>query len=146
MTQKEDLLIKDLSARIFYGTRVKVSNVWDEDKEIEKDIVDSLYCVFPDGYINTSTIDSDIPIKDVKPYLRSMSSMTDEEKEELSNLLPKDWNIEIDKLNTLYLDIIPSYAEVDLFFNIIDWLSRRHFDYNHLIEKGLALEAPEDMY
>ena len=29
---------------------------------------------------------------------------------------------------------------------VIDWLNAHHFDYRGLIEKGLALEAPEDMY
>ena len=28
----------------------------------------------------------------------------------------------------------------------IDWLNAHHFDYRGLIETGLALEAPEDMY
>ena len=28
----------------------------------------------------------------------------------------------------------------------VDWLNKHHFDYRGLIEKGLALEAPEDMY
>ena len=28
----------------------------------------------------------------------------------------------------------------------VDWLNEHHFDYRGLIEKGLALEAPEDMY
>ena len=28
----------------------------------------------------------------------------------------------------------------------IDWLNTYHFDYHGLIEKGLALEAPEGMY
>ena len=27
-----------------------------------------------------------------------------------------------------------------------DWLNSHHFDYRGLIEKGLALEAPENMY
>jgi hypothetical protein len=27
-----------------------------------------------------------------------------------------------------------------------DWYNAHHFDYRGLIEKGLALEAPEDMY
>jgi hypothetical protein len=29
---------------------------------------------------------------------------------------------------------------------LVDWLNEHHFDYRGLIEKGLALEAPEDMY
>ena len=28
----------------------------------------------------------------------------------------------------------------------VDWLNAHHFDYRGLIEKGLALEAPEGMY
>jgi hypothetical protein len=29
---------------------------------------------------------------------------------------------------------------------LIDWLNKYHFDYRGLIEKGLAIEAPEGMY
>ena len=29
---------------------------------------------------------------------------------------------------------------------IIDWLNKHHFDYRGLIEKELALKAPEGMY
>lgn len=30
--------------------------------------------------------------------------------------------------------------------NYFDWLNRHNFDYRGLIEKGLAIEAPEGMY
>ena len=30
--------------------------------------------------------------------------------------------------------------------DFIDWLNKNHFDYRGLIEKGLAIEAPKDMY
>ena len=30
--------------------------------------------------------------------------------------------------------------------SIVDWLNSHHFDYRGLIEKGLALEAPDGMY
>lgn len=29
---------------------------------------------------------------------------------------------------------------------VFDWLNAHHFDYRGLIEKGLAIEAPEGMY
>jgi hypothetical protein len=29
---------------------------------------------------------------------------------------------------------------------LIDWLNAHHFDYRGLIDKGLAIEAPEGMY
>ena len=31
-------------------------------------------------------------------------------------------------------------------YDFVDTLNKHHFDYRNLIEKGLALEAPEDMY
>ena len=36
--------------------------------------------------------------------------------------------------------------EISEFSKIYDWLNAHHFDYRCLIEKGLALEAPEGMY
>jgi len=66
------------------------------------------------------------------PYLRPMSSMTEEEKKIYSNFFISK---EIDNFD---FDI-PNY-------DTIDWLNAHHFDYRGLIEKGLALEAPEGMY
>lgn len=31
-------------------------------------------------------------------------------------------------------------------YEMINWLNAHHFDYQGLIEKGLALEAPEGIY
>jgi hypothetical protein len=36
--------------------------------------------------------------------------------------------------------------KISEFSEIYDWLNAHHFDYCGLIEKGLALEAPEEMY
>lgn len=134
MTQeeKELLLFRDLSSRLPYKPKVKVLSFWNEDKEVEEDIVDSVYCVMPDGYINTETIDSDISLEDIVLYLRPLSSMTDEESEEYNDLtnLMSDYDSTIEDIAT----------------KIIDWLNSHHFDYRGLIEKGLALEAPEGMY
>ena len=40
--------------------------------------------------------------------------------------------------NTVYMTLT--------FYEKEDWLNEHHFDYRGLIEKGLALEAPEWMY
>jgi len=58
-----------------------------------------------------------------KPYLRPMSSITKNEYEEETTLF--GWNTG---------------------WEHYDWLNAHHFDYRGLIEKGLALEAPEGMY
>lgn len=57
---------------------------------------------------------------DYKPYLFPLSSMTDEQKKEWLYTLSSDYNITYDT---------------------IDWLNKNHFDYQGLIEKGLAIDA-----
>ena len=69
------------------------------------------------GLFNLSLDDSQC-----RPYLRPMSSMTDDEKNEYE---------------TKIRGSLVSY---------FDWLNAHHFDYRGLIEKGLAIEAPEGMY
>lgn len=69
---------------------------------------------------------------DIKPYLRPLSSMTDEEKKEI-----QDKHIVI---------AINTSGKVETDANGFDWLNAHHFDYRSLIDKGLALEEPENMY
>lgn len=122
MTQEDkDLLFKDLSTRLPYHVKVKV---WLEDGTTEEgslDLEHNYADVLQDAfYYNV--------IKDIKPYLRSMSSMTEEEKEE-------------------YHKLCDSYYGV-YFYSVksIDWLNKKMFDYRGLIPMGLALEAHEGMY
>ena len=65
------------------------------------------------------------------PYLRPMSSMTEEERKELTEINCQG-NLAEHK-----------YA---VFYRSQDWLNAHHFDYRGLIEKGLAFEAPIEMY
>ena len=66
-----------------------------------------------------------------KMYLRPMSSMTEEEEKEYKQIAPGACVI-----NYIH---IPNIHQVE-------WLNAHHFDYRCLIEKGLAIEAPEGMY
>lgn len=128
-SEEKQQLLKDLCARVPYKPKVKVLHVWNKDKEIEEDIIDTVYCVLPDGYINTETIDSDIPFENIILYLRSPSSMTAKETIEWhETTLGQRW-ITLDNVE-----------------RCIDWLLVHHFDYRGLIPMGLALEAPEDIY
>ena len=129
LVEKEDLLLKDLCARLPYG-------VICEDMEGK---VRPLFGITPTQHF-VVTLDNVVDgtnnglkyctIDCVKPYLRSMSSMTEEEIDFLAcenlKLSFADWNI-------------PNYK-------FLDFLNAHHFDYRGLIEKGLALEAPEGMY
>lgn len=125
MTQEEkELVLKDICTRLPYGVHVEIS--WEYSKT---DVYTSLeYYEFPniDSLLN---IFWDEKCVSIKPYLRSMSSMTEEE----------------DMRRCAFLDDIEGGVE-DAIPNYIDWLNKHYFDYRGLISKGLALEAPVDMY
>ena len=110
MTQEEkDLLIKDLCARLPYGVKVHIHdlNIDDYDRNLVPEDI-SLFEIHRIG---------------IKPYLRPMSSMTEEEENKFGDVMFNFINGE-----TYYTD------------KQIDWLNAHHFDYRGLIEKGLALE------
>lgn len=83
-------------------------------------------------------------MKNIKPYLRPMESMTDGELIEFLKIRGMNLNSEelksFRKGETTIISTLPSYSRH------IDWLNMNKFDYCKLIPKGLALEAPEGMY
>ena len=124
MNKKDkELLLKDLSARLPYGVIVKYKS---QEREGQIKLGQGNI-----GYVAELGRGWWI---DCKPYLRPMSSMTEEDIKELNKI---DLNREIfsSRHLTYHLDGA-----------IIDYLNKHHFDYRGLIEKGLALEAPEGMY
>ena len=127
MTQEDkQLLLRDLSARLPYGIKVDHFGVI---KELLRVIPSSENVMV--GYDINNYEDS--VIEDIKPYLRPMSSITEEESLEYQKRLKIIQDIE----RTLHwCNTVES----------IDWLNAHHFDYRGLIKKGLALEAPEGMY
>ena len=68
-----------------------------------------------------------------KPYLRPLSTMTEEED--------KDWQFYKGRVAESCDELLGErIAELH------DWFNTHHFDYRGFIEKGFALEAPEEMY
>ena len=128
MTQEDkQLLLKDLSARLPYGVKVDVSRV-EEWRQL------TLTPFILANYYND--------IEKVKPYLRPMSSMTEEERRYLLEELGFDEDLENGELNDFGSYVYHSVNVLPLF----DWLNAHHLDFRGLIPMGLALEAPEDMY
>lgn len=129
MTQEEkDLLIIDLCGRIPYGLICK-SNSY-------KNIL-----------FNSSHI-SLIESEEIKPYLRPMSSMTEEEKKEFIHYAGYEVEESVNGRHYEYYlkDYVGTPETPICNYDAIDWLNAHHFDYRGLIEKDLALEAPENMY
>lgn len=79
---------------------------------------------------------------DLKPYLRPMSSMTKEEFEEYEKANDLDT---YDSHKALKAGL-KGEKYISAWYHGVDWLNANHFDYRGLIQMGLALEAPEDMY
>ena len=128
MTQEEkQLLLKDLCARLPYKV---ICDMWFEGNEPDK-ITEVLKC---GGLMRLMNSEFNFI---AKPYLRPMSSMTEEERYTYRHMLGATLNSEGESIMFVY---------VEDFHTVIDWLLSKHFDYRGLIEKGLALEAPEDLY
>lgn len=121
MTKEEkQLLLIDLCARLPYGVLVFIRKPFGcvmSEKEEEE--------------LTTDTLQEFIENDDVRvlPYLRPMSSMTDDEKKTLNNILEYQY-----------------YSDDSCMCEAGDYLNAHHFDYRGLIPKGLALEAEEGMY
>ena len=131
MTQEDrELLIKDLCGRLPYHVKI---HSWDG-----KLIVSDLN-TFPFSTELMYEEDMWDQLSGFKPYLRPMSSMTEEEKREVSKLGVCDDG-------AFHNDIYDVGTSMEEAFTAISWFLERHFDINYLIEKGLALEAPEEMY
>ena len=125
--EEKELLLKDLCTRLPYRTKVHI--IGEDGTEIDADLT-------------TSTIDY-FESWTVQPYLRPMSSMTEEERDELYTAM--DWYGEIDVTGDVYTKGQEKvYRET--FYEYTDWLISHHFDFRGLIPMGLALEAPNDMY
>lgn len=125
-----ELLLKDLSARLPFGVKVRYNYSQFTDVVLNLKGIEGESCVVGSEFTHCRNY----PIFDGKdkqllfPYLRSMHNMTDKEEHEFIGCL-----LEMARDKRPYgLDI--------------DWLNQHHFDYRGLINLGLALEASELIY
>lgn len=126
MTQEDkDLLLKYLCMALPY--RISIDTPCGLDK---------LYQIYIDE--DTVFINGEcFSIDNIKPYLRPMSSMTEEERNEYNNLYYQV-SINVDNNGNTFRDMkILEWLH-------ISWFLKNHFDFMGLIPKGLAIEVTED--
>lgn len=131
---KEDwtILYKDLCARLPYEPKIHVSGDTFYD---EREPYDAFLDIMKLRDFRLNKIE-------IKPYFRKLSSMTDDEEEELSKHY--GFHIWINEINIWYH--IEGYWDDENecsskdYLKLFDWLNEHHFDYRGLIDKGLALE------
>ena len=140
MTNEEkELLLKDLCSRLPYGVKVQAEKYFgygDIGVKLEK------FTSTADSYI----VDNFDDYETVKPYLRPMSSMTIDERLELSKLTNDEFKFYLYTNKPFIMCCSGKDYNYLNGLTILDWLNAHHFDYRGLIEKGLALEAHEGMY
>ena len=120
--EDKELLLKDLCARLPYGIIMNTLNGDGHLCSINQTIFGNEYGVnikaTKRDYFNDNECD-------IKPYLRPMSSMTDEEK-------------------LMYEGLMIGTDNISYMLDIIDWLLKNHFDFRGLIPKGLAIEVTKE--
>lgn len=146
--QEKQLLVKALCGYLPHGVMCSVVHKKD-GRLVEEDM--KLSGMFKDGnFYFTDEMGSTYSDKYI-PYLRPMTSMTEEELNEcvcqsgIKDIECPNWQ-DIPKEKQFETRLNHS---IDVFLtdsNNVDWLNANHFDYRGLIDIGLALEAPEDMY
>lgn len=176
MTQEEEKLsLKDLCGRVLCGVKGKceIDASYDTsfDTIFQTHKFDAILDGIKDGLLFVTPLIEDkdeqefadeevtdgIDILDFTPYLRLMSNMTEEEILELYKIAYNTYyNDSLYYKNEEFISFRDSIQNNSLCFKnsiwifdinkVIDWLNSHHFDYLGLIGKGLALEAPKDMY
>lgn len=149
--QEKQLLLIDICARLPY--HLLGIDAFGKLREMK--------VIYPTGTIIAQEVNGEsCAACEFKPYLRPMSSMTKSEIQDFKattgvftyypghkiyNHIPMFDN-DNTPFSTFDDDKVFYQVKPEHVISCIDWLNSHHFDYRGLIEKGLALEAPEDMY
>jgi len=153
--EEQELLIKDLCARLPYG--IQGISSWGE--------VSSLVTIGEEEWDILTSLNYDIVKHGWRPYLRSMETMTEEDlisyakydfaDDDIYKIV--DFRCTGKSFINIYCSLVRDPEHYPVIFQRtktsplenwrgIDWLNAHHFDYRGLIKKGLAFEAPEGIY
>lgn len=137
MTQEEKkLLLVDLCGRLPYGVKCQIDT---GDADV---YVDTLATITIDGcvcFLETIDTEDVLEYGDIKPLLFPLSSMTEEQEEELKTMY-YSFNGMFHYTERIF-DRIP-FSKMKYFpYQIEEFFNKNHFDYRGLIPMGLAKDA-----
>ena len=129
--KKEDkeLLLKDLSARLLCNVKChvkKIGGTLDVDWNIDT------------FWLNKTVSDN----YEIKPYLRPMSSMTEEEMDKIEEILGD--KCIFDFMGNGDVSLHQGDFTQNTLSELYDFYNSIHIDYRGLISKGLAIEVTEE--
>ena len=126
-------VINDICARLPYGLMVRQTYHW-KNEDFNSDW----------NLTNEYTSDEETLVEflegvdNMKPFLRPMSSMTEEEHGQYMDFI--EWS------HNDYDGTTTTCINKERLHEYLEFIYSHHLDDNNFIEKGLALEAPKDMY
>ena len=132
--KEKEILLQDLCMRLPYGVKIQYDIYGIQDLTIDK----------LNAYIKG--------IKNIKPYLRPLSSMTEEEILELYKIAYDTWYSDsLYYKNEEWINFRDSIKNNDLCFinciwlsdinKVTDWLNKKMFDFRGLIPAGYAIST-----
>lgn len=144
--ENRQLLLKDLSARLPYGVKVEVNkdelqnydnywNGWSFNEGAQE--IDGVY-IYGITLDCMEMSNGVIPFEFIKPYLFPLSSMTEEQKEELKMIC--DWHDDKEDAQSV---LVLYHKHFVMKSDVIDWFNKNHFDWRGLIPMGLAIDATD---
>ena len=132
--EDKELLLRDLCARLPYGVKCYKMT-------FKPELAEEVICMLRNGSHNCVQLGTFLyRLEHIKPYLFPLSSMTEEQKNQLTEI----WDADMNKA----LDYAISGEEglSDLFKlsaakKVINWFIKNHFDFQGLIPKELAIDC-----
>ena len=120
-SEDRELLLKDLGGRLPYGVKIL---------DIPANVVGKLFLISTTDNVQYETADNNgiQTLYNIKPYLRPMSSMTEEEQRTLDSMCNG-------------VEMVSRLSGLKMFDKAFNWLNENHFDYRGLIDDGLAIDA-----
>lgn len=166
--EDKELLLKDLCVRLLYRPKCHFKYDTSEDDIILK-CIDGNIARFDYGWYGKFHVIIDPQY--IKPYLRPLSSITEEEVMEWAKMKYGENSKEVKNFVSWKIFRYDTYCTVDIKFFVeteygqqgystifrigsddcesiefFDWLNAHHFDYRGLIRKKLALPADNMIY
>lgn len=123
--EDKELVLRYLSMALPYGVVIKIT--------LDGGMLEASYNMKWDADLLADLLHDE---DDFKPYLRPMSSMTEEELEELNCLCYHNISVQD--------DVLCGYICGIEITDVQDFLLRYHFDFMDLIPKGLAIKVAEE--
>ena len=119
--EDRELVLKDLGGRLPYGVKIL---------DIPANVVGKLFLISTTDTVQYETADDSgiQTLYNIKPYLRPMSSMTEEEQRTLDSMCNG-------------VEMVSRLSGLKMFDKAFNWLNENHFDYRGLIDDGLAIDA-----